>query len=154
MNSTIEKPEAIKTFLQARSFALIGVSRNEKKFSNNVFKELIAKGWKIYPVNPAMETLGDYKCYPSLSSLPEPAEAVITMVSKDKTPGAVQQAIDSGVKLIWIHQKTDTPDVIKLCADNNITYITGECIMMFADPIGSFHKFHRWINKVIGKYPN
>jgi hypothetical protein len=34
-----------------------------------------------------------------------------------------------------------------------VEVVHGQCILMFTEPVGSFHKFHRWIWKVLRKIP-
>ena len=45
----------INEFLDSQPIALVGVSRNPKKFGYAVFKELKEKGMKIIPVNPVAD---------------------------------------------------------------------------------------------------
>jgi predicted CoA-binding protein len=153
MTNNTQKSQAIEAFLNAKTYALVGVSRDNKKFSNTVFRELLKKNWNVIPVNPVVDSIEGHKCYKSLSDVPVQIDAVISMAPKDKTDEITAQVVKGNIKLFWIHQKLDTPESLSLCEANNITCITGECILMFADPVGSFHKFHRWIKKVFGSYP-
>ena len=153
MTNNQQKSKDIEAFLNAKTIALVGVSRDNKKFSNTVFRELLKKKWNVIPVNPVVESIEGCTCYPTLAEIPVQIDAVISMAPKDKTDEITAQLVKRGIKLFWIHQKLDTPAALKLCNENNITCITGECILMFADPVGSFHKFHRWIKKVFGTYP-
>jgi hypothetical protein len=40
-----------------------------------------------------------------------------------------------------------------MCKEKGVEVITGECIMMFTEPLTVVHNIHKWINKAIGKYP-
>ena len=57
------------------------------------------------------------------------------------------------IKNIWMQQGSEAKDAINFCKDNGIDVVHGECILMFAEPVSSIHSLHRWINKLIGKYP-
>ena len=72
----------INEFLEPKRFALIGVSRDPKKFSRSVFKELQQKGFEIYPVNPNMDDIEGIKCYHDMAELPEPVKHVLFMTPK------------------------------------------------------------------------
>jgi predicted CoA-binding protein len=63
--------KTINEFLQPKKFAFIGLSRDPKKFSRNIFKELAVKGYDLYPVNPNMDDVEGIKCYHDVSDLPE-----------------------------------------------------------------------------------
>ena len=46
--------ELIKEFLDKRNiFAVVGVSKDKKKFGNKVYFDLKHAGYIVYPVNPA-----------------------------------------------------------------------------------------------------
>jgi predicted CoA-binding protein len=64
----------------------------------------------------------------------------------------VKEAREKGIKNIWIQQSSDTPEAIKELEGSDINFVTGECILMHYKP-GSFHKFHRAINKLFGMFP-
>ena len=37
--------------------------------------------------------------------------------------------------------------------NKDINYVTDRCIMMFAEPVGSFHRIHKFFSKLTGNYP-
>ena len=39
------------------------------------------------------------------------------------------------------------------CEDGGLEVVHGHCILMFAEPTASFHKFHRWVWGLLGKIP-
>ena len=59
--------------LEARSVAVVGASGREGSYGYNVLAQLDRKrfGNHIYPVNPRYNELLGYRCYPSISDLPE-----------------------------------------------------------------------------------
>ena len=142
----------IEDFISAEPVAMIGVSRNPKKFGYTAFKELKEKGLKIIPVNPSAAEILGVKAYPNINSLPAEVRGVIIMTKKDQTRGVVQEAKAKGIKNIWIQQMSDSKDALKELDESGIKYITGECILMHYKP-HSFHKFHKAINKLFGKFP-
>jgi len=42
---------------------------------------------------------------------------------------------------------------LALCRKKGLQTVSGKCIMMFADPIGSIHGVHSWFAKVFGTLP-
>jgi predicted CoA-binding protein len=142
----------IEDFIAAQPVAMVGVSRNPKKFGQMAFKELREKGLNVIPVNPAGgEILGE-RTYPNVNSLPSEVGGVIIMTKKDQTAGVVREVRNKGIKNIWIQQNSDSKEAIKELEGSNINYITGECILMYHMPHG-FHKFHRAIKKLFGSFP-
>lgn len=142
----------INEFIESQPIALIGVSRNPKKFGYAAFKELKEKGMNILPVNPeAVEIMGE-KTYPNVSALPPEVKGIIIVTKKDKTAAVVREAKEKGIKQIWIQQMSDSKEALNELNGTDINYITGQCILMHYKP-HSIHKFHKAINKFFGKFP-
>lgn len=142
----------INEFIDSQPIALVGVSRNPKKFGYTAFKELKEKGMKIIPVNPQASEIFGEKVYPDVSSLPSEVKGVIVMTKKDQTAEVVKEAKAKGIKQIWIQQMADTKEAMDELNDSDINYITGECILMHYKP-HSIHKFHGAIKKFFGRFP-
>jgi predicted CoA-binding protein len=142
----------IEDFIAAQPVAMVGVSRNPKKFGHMAFKELREKGLNLIPVNPTVGEILGQKAYPDVKSLPSDVKGVIIMTKKDQTASIVREAREKGIKNIWIQQNSDSKEAIKELDGSDINYITGECILMYHKP-HSFHKFHRAIKKLFGSYP-
>lgn len=143
----------IQNFLATRKFAIAGVSRNPKKFGAVIFKELREKGFILYPINPNTEEIQGVKCYKSVEELPRDVEHLFIITPKGETESVAKAAVAKGMKMVWIQQKSDTPEAIKLIKDAEIPLIYKKCIMMFADPVKSFHAVHRFFTKTFGGYP-
>jgi predicted CoA-binding protein len=142
----------IEDFMAAEPVAMIGVSRNPKKFGQMAFKELKEKGLNVIPVNPATGEILGVKAYPNINALPPEVKSIIIMTKKDQTLGIVKDAKAKGIRNIWIQQMADSKEALKELEGSDINYITGECILMHYKP-HSIHKFHRAINKFFGKLP-
>ena len=144
---------AVNIFLKNKSIAVVGVSRNKKKFGYIAYKNLKDKGYKVFPVNPNADSVDSYKCYPNLSSISGAFDGVLLVVPPKQSEAVVREAHQLGVKSIWFQQGSSSEEAINFCEENNISVVSGECIMMFTEPVESFHKFHRWIWKIFGKLP-
>jgi predicted CoA-binding protein len=145
---------AVEDFVGRRTLAVVGVSRQGKKFGNLAFRELKAKGYRLLPVHPQAETIQGERCYPSLAALPEPVDGVLVIVPPAETGKVVREAAAAGIKRVWMQQGAESPEAIQFCQENGISAVHGECILMFAEPAAWFHRAHRWIWKLLGKLPN
>jgi predicted CoA-binding protein len=142
----------INEFLDSQPIALVGASRNPKKFGYTAFKELKEKGMKIIPVNPqAVEILGE-KSYPGVKMLPPEVQSIIVFTKKDKTASVIRDAKEKGIKQIWIQQMSDSKEALDELKDSGINVITGQCILMHFKP-HSIHKFHGSLKKFFGNFP-
>ena len=142
----------INDFIDSQPIAMVGVSRNPKKFGYTAFKMLKEKGMKIIPVNPeAVQILG-VKSYPNVKVLPADVKGIIIITKKEKTAEVVREAKEKGIKQIWIQQMADSKEALDELSGSGINFITGECILMYYKP-HSIHKFHGSLKKFFGRFP-
>jgi uncharacterized protein len=151
MKNTIAFREEAIRFLNSKEIALAGASRDPKKFGNVVMKTLQSKGFKIYPLNPNTDTIDNETCYKSVKDLPENVRNLLIVLQPSETEKVVQEAVDRGIKDIWIQQGSENENVLRIAREANVRLISGKCVLMYANPTG-FHKFHMRINKIFGKY--
>jgi uncharacterized protein len=142
----------INDFIDSQPIAMVGVSRNPKKFGYAAFKELKEKGMKLIPVNPIADQIMGEKSYPSVKALPSEVNGIIVFTKKDKTASVIREAKEKGIKHIWIQQMADTKEALDELRGSDINFITGECILMYYKPNG-IHKFHGVLKKFFGGYP-
>ncbi len=142
----------IDEFIGSQPIALVGVSRNPKKFGYSAFKELKEKGMSIVPVNPEADEIMGEKSYRNVTLLPPEVKGIIVFTRKDKTASVIKEAKEKGIKQIWIQQMADTKEALDELRGTDINFITGECILMHYKP-NSIHKFHRAIVKFFGRLP-
>jgi len=147
------KLSTIQAFLAPKEIAICGVSRNKKKFGRVVYDTLKERGFKVYGVNPNMTDIDGDPCYPDVSQLPGNVKYLYIVTPGKQTEEVVKKAIDKGIRNIWIQQMSESSSAVDLAEKNGITLIKKECILKFAEPVTSIHKFHRFLTKLFGMYP-
>lgn len=144
---------SINDFLAQRTLAIVGISRNGGGFGNTVYKEIKQKGYQVLPVHPKAKTIqGDF-CYPNLGDLPKKPGGVVIVVPPAQTEKIVKEAKQAGISRVWMQQGSESKAAIEFCKQEGISVVHGECILMFAEPIGFAHKLHRWLWGMLGKLP-
>ena len=143
----------IQGILAQKTLAVAGLSRDEKSMSAAAFKELKAKGYTLYPVNPNADSIRGETCYPSLAALPAKVGGVLVFTSPAHTEQVVRDAVAAGIRRIWIQQGAQSEAAVRFCADNKLPAVTKECIMMYVEPVTSIHAFHRFVKKLFGGLP-
>lgn len=147
------KSETIKSFLELKNIAVVGVSSKGKGFGVAVYNHLKDNGYNTFGVNKNGGFSSSIKLYQSIESIEQKIDGIITVIPPSETEIVVQEAKELGIKNIWMQQGSESKNAIEFCKQNGISVVHNECILMFAEPVKSIHSFHRWINKVIGKYP-
>jgi len=142
----------VEDFISQKSLAVVGVSRRGQKFGNMAYRELKAKGYKLYPIHPSAETLEGDRAYADLESLPEKVGGVLVVIPPAQTEKVVREAAAAGVRRVWMQQGSESAAAVQFCKENGIAEVHGECILMFAGK-SAFHKPHRWVWRLLGKLP-
>jgi predicted CoA-binding protein len=146
--------ERVTDFLSRRTLALVGLSRGGRKFGNAAYKELTAKGYTVYPVHPEAETIAGARCWPSLAALPGPVDGVVVVVPPAQTAQVVKEVRAAGISQVWLQPGAESPEAIRYCEEQGISVVHRECILMFAEPLGWFHRAHRGLRRLLGRMPN
>jgi len=123
--------ELIKAFLNKRNiFAVVGASRDPKKYGYQVYRDLKNAGYEVYAVNPnAGEILGD-KCYLSLENLPAKPGVVDIVVPPKVTEEVVKTCKELGITRVWMQPGSESEKAIKFCEENGIAVVYGVCVMV------------------------
>jgi len=120
----------IKEFLRKENiFAVVGVSRDKKKYGYKVYKNLKEAGYKVCPINPNANEIDGEKCYSGLSKLPEKPDVVNLVVQPRVTEEVVKECKRLGIKKVWMQPGSESKKAVNFCLENNIEVIYNICIM-------------------------
>ncbi len=143
---------AIDTFVHGKTLAMVGVSSTGTGFGNSAYKELKARGYRVFPVHRTASTVQGDPCWPSLGQLPEPVERLLVVTAPTATEAVVREAASAGIRQVWLQQGASSAAAIKACEEQGLQVVDGHCILMFAEPVG-FHGLHRWLWRALGRIP-
>ena len=104
-NSVVKDDEQLRRILEmAKVVAVVGISDKEDQANHTVPKYLQSQGYRIIPVNPALDTVLGEKAYPDLVSVPEPVDVVEIFRRSEAVPEIVDQAVQIGAKVVWMQE--------------------------------------------------
>jgi hypothetical protein len=127
----IGKTAIIDDFLAQHVIAVAGVSRGGQKFGNKVFRNLKARGYQVYAINPHAAQVEGVDCYPGIGSLPVPVDGVVSVVPPEETEKLIRDAHAAGVRRIWMQPGAESPAAIALGRSLGMSVVDGECIMLY-----------------------
>jgi len=130
MKKTNQRDTITKLLDNHNVFAVVGVSKNENKYGNKVYKDLKSAGYRVYPVNPKeTEILGD-QCYKDLYHLPEKPDVVNIVTPPEVTKRIVQDCKKIGIDKIWLQPGAESDEIIAYCKKNSMLCVHDVCVMM------------------------
>lgn len=143
----------IQDFVGQRTLAIAGVSRSKGKFGQIARRELEKRGYKLHIVHPEVREIAGKTCCADFKSLPEPVGGALIVLPPARATEAVRQALDAGIRRIWLQQGAESPEAIALCRERDAALVHDRCILMFAQPVGFPHSLHRWFAKLSKRWP-
>ena len=118
---------------EAKSFAMVGASANARRPSYFVLKYLIAKGYRVFPINPGQaggEIYGQ-KVFAQLSDLDAPVDVVDIFRNSEAAPGVVRDAIalkeKLSIKVIWMQLGVRNDEAAALAEDAGLKVVMNRC---------------------------
>jgi len=145
--------KTIQDFIEQKRIAIVGAStKNSQKFGNMAAYELVERGYEVVYVHPETSEIDGQPCYPNLAAVKDLADAVWVCIPSSGGEAVLREAAEAGFKNIWLQQGASSPELQQVGDDLDLDLVSGKCILMYAEPVGSYHKFHQMIWKVIGQY--
>lgn len=115
-----------------KTIAVVGLSDKNEKASYQVAKYLQDCGYKIVPVNPALDTVLGEKSYPDLSSIPSEINIDVVDIfrrSEAVTP-IVQEAVTrGGIGIIWMQEGVINEEAAGIARTAGMDVIMDKCIL-------------------------
>jgi predicted CoA-binding protein len=126
--------EAIEAFFRAKIIAVVGASRDGRKYGFKVYQRLKFLGrYTVYPVNPLTDAVNGDRCYKNLAALPERPDAVIFITPPPRTAAVMREALEMGVKVFWTQPGAEGPAVVRLAEEAGASLVHGRCVLV-TDP--------------------
>lgn len=144
-------PSEYQTFWTMNRYAVVG--HNEKRqFPKLTFGGLKRNSKTVYPIDESVDSIEGERTYKSLRELPEPVDAVVIEVPKEESLKWCQQAVERGIKDIWLHMHTESPETLAFAKENGVRLRTGTCAVMYLSRGLSPHTIHGFFRRLQGKF--
>lgn len=126
--------EKIDAFLAAGRFAVVGASNDRSKYGNRVLRFYQHSGRDVVPVNPNADIVEGLPAAASLSCIDPPVRAISVITQPHVTELIVQQAIELGIRHVWMQPGAESVQAIAACEQAGVNVLhSGACILVDAD---------------------
>jgi predicted CoA-binding protein len=90
--------------MQTHTWAVVGCSPDPSRDSHRIAQVLRRHGFRVIPVNPAVDELLGERCYPTVSAIPsaEGVEVVDIFRRADQARAHVDEAVRAGARAVWM----------------------------------------------------
>lgn len=123
-------PEAIREVLGGtRTWAVVGCSPDPARDSHRIALLLQQRGFRVIPVNPAIDEVLGERAYPSLLDIPaeEGVEVVDIFRRSDAAGRHVDEAIQCGARAVWLQLGVIDEAAARRALDAGLLVIMDRC---------------------------
>ncbi|MGB9663174.1 MAG: CoA-binding protein [Moorellaceae bacterium] len=117
-------------FARISTIAVVGLSDKPDRPSYQVARYLQEQGYRIIPVNPGVAWVLGEKSYPSLKDIPPEISVDVVDIFRQPVavPAVVEEAIQRGVKVIWMQEGISHPEAAARAREAGIEVIMDRCL--------------------------
>jgi predicted CoA-binding protein len=122
--------ELRQLLLDTKAIAVVGLSANPERPSNQVAWYLNHHGYRLYGVNPACPEpeVHGIPMLASLDEVPEPIDIVDVFRRPEHTPGVARDAVAAGARALWLQMGIASDEARAIATDAGLTYVQGRCL--------------------------
>lgn len=123
------RDDELREILQnAKTIAVVGYSPNAERPSHWIAEYLQKNGYRVIPVNPALDVALGEKCYKTISEIPDIVDIVNIFRSPPHVPQVVHEAITRSSPVIWMQEGAENMKAADEARSFGITTVVGRCI--------------------------
>jgi predicted CoA-binding protein len=123
-------PEELREVLRAaRVVAVVGLSDKPDRDSHHVGAYLQSVGYRVIPVNPAVERVLGERSYGSLRDVPEKVDVVDVFRKPEAVPAIVDDAIAVGAKVVWMQDGVVHEEAAKKARAAGLKVVMDRCML-------------------------
>jgi uncharacterized protein len=116
--------------LDTKVIAVVGLSANPDRPSNQVAWYLHHQGYRLFGVNPACpepEVFG-VPMLPSLDRVPEPIDLVDVFRRPEHTPQVAREAVAAGAGAVWLQLGIRSDEARAVATEAGLRYVEDRCL--------------------------
>ena len=122
-------PSELRQILSsAKNIAVVGLSPDESKPSNETAKFLIERGFNIFPVYPKFDEILGRKVYRNLTQIDENIDIAVMFRKGEFASELVKDAVKKGVKTLWLQLGIAHDAAGTVARENGINFVQDKCI--------------------------
>ena len=114
---------------QLKNIAVVGLSNSPLRPSHGVAAYMQTHGYRIIPVNPAIESALGEKAYKSLTDVPEKIDIVDVFRRPEFVPELVDEAIKLKVPVVWMQEGVVHEAAAEKARKAGIFVVMDRCIL-------------------------
>ncbi len=120
-----------KILKEAKTIAVVGISRNPYKTSHSIAQFLRRVGYKVYGVNPNMDRqIEGIEVYKNLKDINDKIDIVNVFRRSEDIPEIINDVLEIEPKVLWLQLGIQNDEAVQPVKEKGIITIQNTCIMV------------------------
>jgi predicted CoA-binding protein len=102
------------------SVAVLGASRDRRKYGNKAVRAYVESGYTVYPVNPKEENIEGLKAYPNLDAIPTSVDFISLYVPPAVGLQLLPAIAAKKPREVWLNPGSESDELIESAADHHL----------------------------------
>jgi predicted CoA-binding protein len=125
---------------EARTIAMVGLSRNPLRASNFVGFYMQRHGYHVIPVNPREPEILGERSFASLREVPAPVDIVDVFRAPAALPAIAREAVEIGAKCLWCQFNVINEEGARIAERAGLVVVMDRCLKVeHARYVGRMH---------------
>jgi predicted CoA-binding protein len=121
----------IDDFLAGGPYAVVGASRDRRKYGNKVLRAYLQRGLAVHVAHPRELEIEGVRAVPSLAALPERVRGLSIITPPEVTERIVVEAAQVGIRRLWMQPGAESEEAVASAAGLGLEVIAGgPCILV------------------------
>ena len=112
-----------------RRIAVVGLSRDETKYSSMVSRFMQQVGYKIIPINPVADVLLGEKAYKTLDAVDVEFDVVDVFRPSEEALDITRKAVEKGAKVVWLQEGITSEEARVYAEARGVGFVQNKCMM-------------------------
>jgi len=95
-----------------KSVAIIGASKDRRKYGNKAVRAFLQQGYSVYPVNPKESEVEGLPVFRSIGDVPERPNMVSVYVPPEILKNLLPEIAAKGCDELWLNPGTESDEVL------------------------------------------
>jgi len=114
------------------SLAVVGATDHPSKYGGIIYRDLKAKGYPVFAVNPYRDSVDGDPCWATVSDIPEKPTIVVLVVPAKRGLSVVADSAEAGIENIWVQPGAFSMDLRDSLDSNGLNWLAEACVMVRA----------------------
>ena len=114
------------------SIAVIGATDHPTKYGGIIYRDMKAKRFPVFAVNPNRDSVDGDPCWPTVGDLPETPTIAVFVVPARTGLKVLQDCAEAGVRNIWVQPGAFSKELGAALDSGPFEWLADACVMVRA----------------------